>query len=630
MPNADIYEILPASLVPKIRAYAEQIAKKAHKICTRYHVAPDVYDVFIMDVIDMLHAQYRGLCATPEQMQALTDAVPQRSWDKTGCAALCFIAQYYANLSGFLSGSSTYIDTGFLNAVEVCEFAKRAHFPVVYKDNAQPAGEAPTAEEINAEAQRLYYTYAVLTAAEFCGATEDELQGMKPYGVAIPEEQRQRIIAAGLDFQRQRQYFANRTAERAAARNSAPRGGETGALFEQQKPSRTAPFTNRTITQFQNIAYMIGNGIQTADDLPDNRSGKMRPLWQCIEEQRRAAARLENDKLATPAEKQRAADLKADTYAAAQVYDGIQILPQVLKPISSGATYTEYAVTPREFYRIATGAENPNDRQIQSFLRALALIDTQRISIGEITEKTITERDSSGVIIRDDDGKPKRKKVQRTIITNFRPVVATFRTEYEDAVPVKDATLLIIGLHNIIKDGRSGEYTERDGKRLYIMQPQRKYLQIEQYYQFTTEEERTFRAILLSKPKQAEDALLSAVFNYPKLRAEAQQRADNKQAEAVAVQSKPDATDEEKTKAQAEAVAAQKRVKRAVIEHMGRDYDKLVSMFEKAKNCGLITYYRRRSSAAGVYKQGAYGRGFVWEWGNAEEQDGSSRRRRGI
>jgi hypothetical protein len=60
---------------------------------------------------------------------------------------------------------------------------------------------------------------------------------------------------------------------------------------------------------------------------------------------------------------------------------------------------------------------------------------------------------------------------------------------------------------------------------------------------------------------------------------------------------------------------------------MGRDYDKLAGMFEKAQDCGLITYYVRRS-AAGAYKPDKYGRGFVWEWRRPDAEEVKQRKQK--
>ena len=624
MQNAETFSNMPASLAAKVQAFAEHTATKAYNICRRYNVPQEIYEAFILDAIDILRAQYMGLRATTEQMQALTDAVPLRSWGRTENAALCFMSKYYADIAGYFNGnSSAYIGGDFINAVVVCEIVKRAD----KEDNITAAQGEDMAAAMQTEAQRLYYTYAILTAAEFCEATEDELRGIVPYGITLTAQQISRAVMSGLEFQRQRQQIAAARSIRRSAPRNINNADAMGGLFDKPKAQPAIIPANKTITQYQNFAYMQGNGIQTADNLPDGRSGAMRPLWQGIAEQRRAALAIKEDAQATEAEKERADDLMADTYATAQVIDGMQLLPQFMKPISGNTEYSEYITTPREFYRIATGIDNPNNKQILRFLRALAWVDTQRMNVAEITEKTITERDSSGVVIKDADGKPKRKKVQRTIVTNFRPVVVTFRTEYEDKVPITKATRLNIMLHKIIKDGRSGDYIEQDGKRLYIVQPRQQYMQIGQYYQFTTEEERTFRAIIQSKPKQAEDALLSAVFNYPKRQAEADKRAEDARAAADAMQNNPEATDEQKQRAQAEADAAEKNARYCITNNMGRDYSKLAGMFEKAQNCGLISYYFRRSTTAGgVYKQSAYGQGFVWEWGSGDA--GSRRKRR--
>lgn len=625
MHSADTFENFPVSLATKMRAFAEQTAAKAYNICKRNHVPQDVYEAFILDAIDIMRAQYRGLRATTEQMQILTDCVKHSSWGRTENAALCFIAKYYDDIAKHINGALPVGYIGFINAVVICEVSKRV------RDDMIVHFDTSVMNEMRTEAQRLYYTYAVLIAAEFCDATEDELRGIEPHGVTLTEQQKPRAIAAGLYFQMQRQRKASARSTRTAMRGDSPEmGGEdTGGLFDTPKTLPQLLPADKTILHYQNFAYMQSNGMQTADNLPDNRSGKMRPIWQGIAEQRRQALAIMDDAQATDAEKVRAAELAADTYAVAQVMDAIQILPQLIKPISGSNEYSEYITTPREFYRIATGIDSPNNEQILRFLKALAWVDTQRISVAEMTEKTITERDSSGVIVMGEDGKPKRRKVQRSIVTNFRPVVVTFRTEYEDKVPIAEATRLNIMLHKIVKDGRSGEFVERDGKRMYIVAPAQHYMKIEQYYQFTTEEERTFRAIIQSKGQQAEDALLSAVFNYPQRQAEADARAADARRIADELQRNPEATDAQKQQAQADAAAAQDNARYLKSKNMGRDYDKLAGMFEKAQNCGLISYYTRRAAAAGgVYKQNKYGRGFVWVWGNNSEAGQTKRGRR--
>jgi hypothetical protein len=618
MQNADLFNNMPASLAAKVQAYAEQTAQKAYNICKRYQVPQDVYEVFVLDAIDILRAQYTGLRATIEQMQILTAIVPLRSWGRTENAALCFMSKYYADIAGHFEGGSMSLGMGFINAVVDYEIVKRTG----------GSADAQALADIQSEAQRLYQTYAILVAAEWCGATQDELAHMFANGgITLTAEQKQRAITAGLNFQRQRQQKTARK-PRTGHGSDVTADEMGGGLFEKPKTLPEVIPANKTIMQYQNFAYMQGNGVQTADNLPDGISGKTRPLWQGIEEQRQAALAIMEDVQATDVEKVRAAELVADTYAAAQVLDGIQILPQLIKPISGNTHYSGYVTTPREFYRIATGIDNPNNEQMLHFLRGLAWIDTQRISVAEITEKTITERDSSGVIIKGEDGKPKRKKVQHTIYTNFRPLNVVFRTEYEDKVPLQNATQLYLEIHNMVKDGRSGEYIEQGGKRLYVVKPVQQYLQIGQYYQFTTEEERTFRAIILSKPKQAEDTLLAAVFNYPKRQAEADKRAADAKIAADEMQRNPEATAEQKQQAQEAAEAAQSQARYYITNKMGRDYDKLAGMFEKAQNCGLITYYCRRAAAAGgIYKQNKYGRGYVWEWGRNDGGDtGRSKR----
>lgn len=617
MQDTEYFNSMPASLAAKAQAYAKQTAAKAYNICKRNHVPQDVAEVFILDAIDILRAQFRGLRATTEQMQMLTAAVQQRSWDKTENALLCFMAQYYAQIAAAIRGREKALSAAFVNAVIVYEVATRTAPDYLIA--------CDTAEQWT-EAQRLYYAYAVLIAAEWCNATEAELRGIEPYGgITIEDKATARAITTGLDMQKQRQQMQ-------AAKQKPPKQEDSGTLYncgtlliepynsdkQQDTPDIPQP-REKTIYQYQNLAYMIGNGLQTADDTP---GGKLRPLWQSLAEQQQAAKKIMEDDTATDEDKARAAVLAADTYAVSQAMDFIQVLPQVEKPISGNTRYSGYMTTPREAYRIATGIENPNSEQIRHFLRGLAFIDTQRISVAEETQKKVVKRDDSGAIMRDENGRIQREWKKRTIVTDFRPVVVTFRTEYEDNAPIEKATRLYLDISNLLKDGRSSKYIQQDGKRVEIIKTRQNYMKIGQYYNFTAEDERIFRSIILSKPQQAEDTMLSAVFNYPKRQAEADRKAAEAQKIADAMQSNPKATDDEKQQTQAAADAAKEYARYCITNDMGRDYNRLAGMFEKAQDCGLITAYNRRTAATGgVRKQNKYGRGYVWEWERPEDKE---------
>ena len=640
MQSTDFFNNMPASLAAKVQAYADATAAKAYSICRRHDVPHDVADVFIMDAVDILRAQYVGLRATTEQMRVLTEKVPQRSWARTENVALCFMAKYYTDIVAREYGLLPAGYIGFLNAVVGCEVAKRnAEKPdmiCVYDD-----GEMA---EIHNEAQRLYYTYAVLIAAEFCGATEDELRGIKPNGVTMTDAQVKHAIEAGLDFQRQRQK--QRTPARQASQDKGHDTDDAG-LFDAQGRATSLPVSlppSKTIKQFQNVAYMIGTGIQTADAHAAGRGdvyGKLPtlPLSQAIEKQRQAALALSNDVNASDDEKLRAAQLITNTYAVTQVMDGLQILPQVLPPDSGTTSRMIWDMTTYQYARIMLGIENPAAEQVMALLRATAFLSTQRAVAVEKATKRVIKYNADGTPVLTDGGKPKREMVERDVYINFQPVVVEFRTEYQNDVLIEDATRIRVEVHRLFADGRSAEYIGDGKQREYIAKPQQQYLTIGKYYEFSSENERVFRNIILSKPKQAEDAMLSAVFNYPQRQAkqdaaaaEARATAQQTRTAADAIAANPTATPEQKAvaaqqaaEAEAEAERAAKRAKYYINNHIGDDVRRLKSMFEKALQNGLITsYYDTGRDDSGKPR---YGRGVVWHWLRPTAEDVKRRKR---
>ena len=611
MQTTDNYDNMPATLAAKVQDYAQRTRRTAAAICRNAGLSQEDADTIAADAVDMLRADYRGLRATLEQMQRITAAVPRKRWDRTENAALCLVTKYYAQVCDTIAGGQLFLD--FITSVAVLE--------VVQRDTSTPPLLVCDEDAVLLSARKLYYTYAVLICGEVCDATEDELRGIAvPAGVVVEDDKLARTIAAALRAQEQRKQLQQQARRKPGRPKKTEAQGNAGGLFGDEE---------RTIYYFQNFAYEIGSGVQTADADEDKKPVKMRPLWQGIEEQRKRAEELAQDLRATDADRQKATALISTTTAAMQVLNGLQVLPQQIKPVSGNTEYNSYELTPHDYTRLLTGQEKPNKEQMLACLRATAWLSTQRVRIVERTETKRIERDSDGIAILGDDGKPKRKTVTRDIVTDFQPVVINFRSAYEDNVLIEDATRISVHIHKIFKDGRTAEYIEDGKKRLYIKKPQQKFLQLGQHYQFATEEERIFKNLVLSREHMTEDALLRAVFNYDKRQAEADARAAAAEATATATESNPDATEEQKTLAREAADNARRQAREYIYNHVSRDYNKLAGMFEKAQDCGLIKWYYRAPTAAPRRKAGQYGTGFKWEWGRGDDTEDTPRRGRG-
>lgn len=625
---------IPAeALAEKISAYIQNTRRKVQRICSTKLLPSEYAEAIIADVQDMVHACYTELHPTTEQLRHITEAIPQRRWDATENIPLCLLAEYYAKIVQILNGDNPPpLSDDFIASVVVLEVAKR--------DTDTPPRILCDEDAVLSATQQLYYTYAVLSVAEMCNATEAELRTIEPYGVDVEEDKRTRLIRQGLKMAAQRRYQREQAAKKYGRKKPTeePEAPATEAeLFntsssdiqQTDKPTAkqsTLPAvlgdTERTILQYQNVAYMIGSGAKTANIVPYGQTSEMRPLWKGIEEQRARAASLMNDARATDEDRKRAADMIATTYAATQVLEGLQIIPQTpaCLPLSASTEWITYDFTPHEYTRLLTGQDKPNSEQMLSLLKATAWLTTQRMQVVEVAEKLVTEKDSSGVIMRDEDGKPKRRKVQTKIVTNFQPVAVTFRSEYKDNVLIEEATRMRLSINPLLRDGRSTDKTAEG----YI-KAQAQYMKARQFLDFATEEERIFRSLVISRAHMDEYALLSAVFNYEKKQAEANQRAAAAEAVAQEMERNTTATDEEKQQARADADAAKKAVRYGITNNMGRDVERLRGMFKKAYDNGLLTWYNNPHGGANTRTK-KYGRGYVWEWGRGEE-DGKKKRR---
>lgn len=615
------HDDIVASLSRKIEVLVQRAQRTATRICTNCGLPASYADAIAADVNDMLHARYDGLHPTTEQLRDITASVPPLRWARTENAPLCLLSGYYEKIVQILDGTAPPpLWNDFLESVVVLEVVKRdtSDVPILVCDE----------EALQQTTRRLFYTYAVLINAERGDTTEEELRTIEPQGVDVEDKKRVKLIRDGLAMAEQWKRLHAQDVQKKRGRPKktdatlSSADAEPAGTTDKQLPVALGD-TERTIKQYQNIAYAFGSGMQTADIVAYGQASGMRPLWQGIEEQRARAASLMNDAHANDEDRRRAAELITTTYAAIQALDGLQVLTQTHTPVSASTEWLVFEdMTPHEATRIITGQQNPNNEQILSCMRGFAWLTTQRAQVTEVAEKLVTERDSSGVIIRDENGKPKRRKVQKKIVTNFQPVAVTFRNEYEDNVQISNATYMRLSVNPLFVGGRSTTEKTADG---YIT-AQAQYLKLGQFYDFVTEEERIFRNLVLSRAHMDEYALLSAVFNYDKKQAEADKRAEAAEAAAQEMQRNTTATEAEKQDAAAAAAAAKKNARYGITNNMGRDVERLKTMFKKAYDNGLLRWYTRGYSTT-QHASKQYGRGYVWKWGRTEEERKPAARR---
>lgn len=588
-----------ATLRQKVEDLTRQTAAKVAAICRRYCVQSDAADAMIADIAQMLHARYAGLYATTEQMREVSQKVKRQAWNNTGNGAVCFTAQYYGEICNIIDNVPPFPGDTYLHAVSILEAARRQG--TTPDDMAARYGGQLFDTDLQANAQRLYYLYGVLVVAEFTDATEAELLSIPPADNVSPEEQR-RLIASALDFQAQRRRIEAAAAGRKAKRQKQPTD-KTPGLFDGDK----------TIALYQNITNMLSGGIQTADNY--NSNTPLRPLRTALREQSERAEVVLTDANAPEEDKRKAAQFLANTTGVAQAIDAVQVIIQTMQPDASGGTGDSFDFTPHQLAVVCTGQDSPNKEQVLNCLRAFAWLSTQRMQVWEKTQKTIQTTDA--------DGKKTKKKVYRDICTNFQPVTIEFRTAYEDKVLIEEATRVRLSIHNIIRDGRSAEYSIDDSsgrkERLYIMPPRKHILTLAQYYDFQSDEERTFRDTIVSKGNQAEDKLLAAVFDYKGRQAEYERSANEARRIADALRDSTTATAEQKQAAEQAAKQASDKAKYYITNHMGADAERLKAMFNKARENGLLAWYDRKDVRLNNSPR-KYGSGFVWYWGrpNAE------------
>ena len=596
MTKEERYSNIPATLLPKIAAYAKVTEQKARGVCQRHNVTKEAADALIADVEDLLHGHYYPMHATTEQMRLLCKNVSPKSWDKTDNAALGLMAMYYRDIVATLDGVHVNFSsvTAFLNlwAVSLREAVRRA----VTEDGELLDGVAINDEEYDSElleeqAQRLYYTYCVQIIGERTDATEDELRAIDSI-VEYDDRRKERCISMALDMRQQHKRIEETEQKRRAERK---KKGEDylPTLYGDNKP----------LTQWLNFVLTEGRGLQTANVLTTTEQNtQWQPVRLQIEAKAKRAEAIMNSKDATDREKKEAAQLVATRTAVMQAVEFLQILPQIFTPNSGSASYSEYVLTPREITKYCLNTDNPNNTQIETTLRGFLFLSTQRMQIEERLRMKTKEKDA--------EGKP--VYVTKTKVTNFQPLVIKLQSEYEDDVLIENATKVTLRIDKTIETGRSAEHIKEGKQNYYIQQQERIYTTAEQMAAFhKTAQEITFLRLVQSLTHCDEETLLTRVFDY-----QSQQTILNNQKAAArraveVLKANREATTYDIQQAESEAAAAEQQARYHITKHKERDVKLLTTWFERAVKMKVIAEWQRKEPNKTKAK---YGAGYVWEW----------------
>lgn len=646
-----IENYIPATLLPKIEQRSTEVVARIRRICSRADIPRDIEDGLIADYTDYMAAKFDGFHLSPEQMRVLRNSTTGNStitnkaktirvWRGVGDVVLfSMILEYWRTENAvdayYVSGNTKHARDSFLPQFlphYVHEPLSMAARYAVLKRIGKPVEEATIAQ-----ARYSHYAYLLISLATQGIATEEELRAIQPYGLdlqQVPEEDTEvlfELLAASMgggtpaadSALRNMEYhhMGGRCIEFKSVEADTP---QTAPKFNADREERKS----KVIRSYQNIDYLLGGGrdgvLEVAERDANGTLLDLRPLRDAVEEKRKAVEAMraamqaaEKNHLPAPYQQKQMqeAEQLTDTNITAlwQVLDAVSIIAGSLQPDSSSSFYATYIMTPRRITEIATGVEHPNIKEIQNCMRALYFLRTQNMKVPENIIEYVPKKNEDGSIAKDTNGKIIRVPQPRKIITDFMPVVAIFRTEYKENVPIMEATQVALQISNLIRCGKSQDSVEIEeyGKthKAKITEQRTNYITLAQANEFRKDEEIRFYKLIISREKKEENALLSYVFDYKGQKQKYDTIAQQMQVEYEALSKQPDATAEQIQAAKDKADKAKRAAKRANSHNKGRDIQRLKDMFEKAKSCGIITNFYPNAS------------GTTWLWERPTKKD---------
>lgn len=569
-----------------LAARLQVITGNVQRLCTTTGLPQEIGSKLLEDIADLQQDNFTGLRLSYEEIEALQLHTAPEDWNGIYSEEILCILKEYGQLwqleeakdRGAMSahvvtnseGKQVTIytrNTPYLEATDGSRMEVRA---VALYEFAKRNGFATEDEEDGAVIYR--HVFSTMSLYDFFGIDEADIIGITPMGICRPELatalqamngtnllelKTRRAQAHGLQDEKQPKSVIG-TDQEQAAYITAPK---------EATQSRAA-----VVKIMQNTADMLSRSINTADMDENGQAMALRSLRQAINEKEQAGAVI-----------------APQTYIQ-QALRTLCVIPQIVKPTADGMEYATYRMTLNELTKACTGAERPNAEQIKNIWQAFNFLSTQRLEFIEYRtpkkKRRYNRKNAQPVttIERQEDG---RKVIYKPYKITTNPVTATFAQELANPEAYSGSTSVILNVHHIITNGRRMDKIRlQDGTTALIKKPVRHLTTIEQMLNYSSIAGIHFYNLVLSKSHIAEEELLNSIFEY------------DSSISACA-------TDEEK-----------KKRKRYIQNHKSRDKDTLQDFFIKAKESGLLAWYRRYES---TNRQG--NSMIVWEWGRPENTE---------
>lgn len=574
--DAERFKNLPDSL----REKAEQMLKRDYKIianfCAHKGISAETTEALKHDYTDLIGGVFLPMRATAENMREFLNKTKTnkegylRAPNLTGVGLL---HKEYRAIITLLDINPIIPPSPFWDAIPIIvaailkNLSTEEFFTTWCGGNAQMLRHVRGSNStftIFDEAQATRYIYSLLILGENTDATAEELKAVTTRPAFLTDIEVERAI----EFARQGKEFRER--------QKAPKKEKQKGKGGEKKVKNTAAETK----EYTAAPYSF---IRAITDLQIAQKGGDKPAFASLREQvyewKKKAAEILNSPLYDEEVKKQTAQGLASVAAALQTLDALPSFlkvfatPQDFTPnddmlIPSGATegYTKFKLTPREIVKLITGTDNPNNTQINVYLRALIWLSGRYI----LKTDAYRSKKEGKVKYNTDWFTPIRLRGNAWNDTPLDELSKTQKLEFEIATDNSPYT---------IKEGKTIYYKQQ--QVIYTTEPQR--LAMQAFGDAAGI--RFLRYIQTSREHCIEDKLLNLVFDY-----------DNRQ--AVLDKEKEEALKAAEIAGTEEArIAAEEAVERAKLsinKNKGRDVATLSRMFKSAIENNIIVEYNRQ------------------------------------
>lgn len=381
------------------------------------------------------------------------------------------------------------------------------------------------------------------------------------------------------------------------------------------------------VSQLPSGVYTLKQVIEQAQEKEDNKAAQICLMKQQEVEIQAIQDGASEEEIKALTAKIKPQPLHISELKICQIYNALQVIAsQHGTPVvsSEGVELFKHVTSLRSLAKEAFGLTNPNGEELRQTMAALVILDLWRVAIEETRYKNVKTTGGTKRI---------EKKYRHYVKLVSLPRITTL-VNPDGTIAAATDSELELHLHPLLKTGVRQKSAVQNGKeKEYIVAPMTQFIPYEmyensrKYFRSNDGSGQRFYNMLLAKNNKHEEDMLAEIFDYKgaimAVRSAAEKRVRKRHQKKLEAQNEgerlayiTELAEKELTldiMIKKEADAEEKKKRRVISIHKGRNLETIKNWYEQAVELGIIKPHPTRQPAKER-------EGYVWKWERVKQK----------